>query len=659
MSSRLKNEKSPYLLEHAENPVDWYPWCDEAFEKAKAEDKPVFLSIGYSTCHWCHVMAKESFENRAAADILNKYFVPVMVDREERPDVDSVYMSVCTMLTDSGGWPLTVIMTPDQKPFFAGTYIPLENSLNRMGLKSLLTAVAEKWKNDRTALLKSAGDINGYLQRAARPDGTAPDGEFLKKAAEQLKSSYDSEYGGFGSSPKFPAPQNLVFLMRYAALSGGKEYRAITDATLKTMYRGGIYDHFGGGFFRYSTDREWLVPHFEKTLYDNALLAYAYTEAWQSGRLPLYRTVAENTLDMCMRDLLSDGGGYFCGLDADSGGVEGAYYLFTPDEVEKALGAEEGKHFCECYDINAEGNFRGKCIPNLLINTRWQLLPEGYDELCEKMRIYRSARMPLKTDTKRLASWNGLMLMALSKAAAVFEDARYLYAAESLAKFMAESFFEKGKLKACLSGDELKFDARLDDHVFYALGLLELFGASRRAEYLCKAAELAGEVMEHFASDEGFFYMSADGGEKLITRPKEIFDGAMPSGNSGAAVLFDLLFRYTGNVSFRTARDGILRYISGVSGKYFAAAPFALCAALSEAYSTKEVLFVLPDENIPEAFKAVTAGYAPELTVTVKTPSQAAKLAETAPFTRNAESKDGKPTLYVCQGGTCGAPVTI
>ncbi len=659
MSNRLKNEKSPYLLEHAENPVDWYPWGEEAFEKAKREDKPVFLSIGYSTCHWCHVMAKESFENRSAADILNQYFVSIKVDREERPDIDSVYMSVCTLLNGSGGWPLTIIMTPEQQPFFAGTYIPLENSMGRMGLRSLLTAVADKWRSDRESLLKSAGEITAYLNNKAKADGTKADAEFIKKAAEQLKASYDSEYGGFGSSPKFPTPQNLLFLMRYAALSGDKSYRGIVDGTLKAMARGGIYDHFGGGFCRYSTDREWLVPHFEKTLYDNALLAYTYTESWQNGHFALYRTVAENTLDFCMRELLSEDGGYFCGLDADSGGVEGAYYLFTPEEVEKALGKEKAKHFCECYDINGEGNFQSKCIPNLLLNNRWQLLPEGYDELCEKMRLYRAERLPLKTDTKELTAWNGLMLMALSKAAAVFSDARYLYAAQSLAEYMEKNFYENEKLMARLSGGELKYDAKLDDYVFYALGLLELFAADHKAERLKKAYELAEEVQRHFASHDGYFYQTSDTGEKLISRHADIFDNAMPSGNSGAAVMFDLLFRYTGDIKMREARDGILRYVSGVSGKYSAASPFALCAALSDEYPTKEVLAVLPDEMIPDTLKAVTAVYSPELTVMIKTPAQAEKLAATAPFTASAEAKDGKPTVYVCKGGSCGVGITI
>lgn len=659
MSNRLKNEKSPYLLDHAENPVDWYPWGDEAFEKAKREDKPVFLSIGYSTCHWCHVMAKESFEDKSASEILNKYYVSIKVDREERPDIDAVYMSVCTMLNGSGGWPLTIIMTPEQKPFFAGTYIPLENSLNRMGLRSLLTAVASKWRNDRETLLKSAGDITEYLNTKAKTDGTKPDADFLKKAVEQLKASYDSEYGGFGCSPKFPTPQNLLFLMRYSALSGDKSYREIADGTLKAMYRGGIYDHFGGGFCRYSTDREWLAPHFEKTLYDNALLAYTYAEAWQSGHLALYRTVAENTLDMCIRELMSEDGGYFCGLDADSEGVEGAYYLFTPEEVEKALGTETGKHFCECYDINKEGNFKGKSIPNLLINTRWQLLPEGYDELCEKMRIFRAERMALKTDTKQLTSWNGLILMALSKAAAVFNDERYLYSAQTLAEYIERSFFDNGRLKARFCDGELKFDAKLDDYVFCALGFLELFNADHKAEHLQKALRLADEVLMHFASIEGCFYQTSDESEKLITRHTDIFDGAMPSGNSGAAVMFDLLFRYTGGVKFRDARDGILKYLCGVSGKYSAASPFSLCALLTAVYPTKEILLVLPDENIPDTLKAVTSGYSPELTLMIKSPSRSDKLAEAAPFTSTAEPKDDKPTVYLCQNETCGVGVTI
>ncbi|MBO5556815.1 MAG: thioredoxin domain-containing protein, partial [Oscillospiraceae bacterium] len=417
MGNHLAGERSPYLLDHAENPVDWYPWGEEAFQKAKREDKPVFLSIGYSTCHWCHVMAQESFEDERVAAILNRDFVSVKVDREERPDVDAVYMEVCTALNGSGGWPLTILMAPDQQPFFAGTYLPRESRGRYMGLVPLLQAVAAKWKSDRASLLKTGGELAAYLRREAPAGGDAPDGALLDRAIEQLRASYDKEYGGFGTAPKFPAAHNLLLLLRFGKLAGDKEARAMAEHTLQQMARGGIYDHIGGGFARYSTDREWLAPHFEKTLYDNALLALAYTEAWQEGHFALYRDTAESILDYCLRELHCEQGGFSSGQDADSEGVEGKYYLFTPAEVCSVLGDKAGKPFCECYDITEEGNFQGKSIPNLLLNTRWNLLPEGYDDLREKLRLYRAARCPLRTDTKRLTAWNGLMLMALARAA--------------------------------------------------------------------------------------------------------------------------------------------------------------------------------------------------------------------------------------------------
>lgn len=330
MSNRLASETSPYLREHAENPVDWYPWGEAAFEKAQREDKPVFLSIGYSTCHWCHVMAAESFENARVAEVLNKHYVAVKVDREERPDIDSVYMSVCTALTGSGGWPLNVIMTPEQQPFFAASYIPREDTNGQPGLITLLTAVAAKWHGERGELIKVGRDITALLNTPKKPGEASADADFLRRAAAQLTAVFDKEYGGFGTAPKFPSPHDLIFLLRYAALAGDRAARTMAEDTLKAMYKGGIFDHFGGGFSRYSTDREWLAPHFEKTLYDNALLAFVYTEAWQSGHMALYRYVAEATLDYCMRELLSPAGGYYCAQDADSCGEEGAYYLFTP-----------------------------------------------------------------------------------------------------------------------------------------------------------------------------------------------------------------------------------------------------------------------------------------------------------------------------------------
>ena len=652
MSNSLIHEKSPYLLEHAHNPVNWYPWGREAFEKAAREDKPIFLSIGYSTCHWCHVMAEESFEDEAVAAILNESYVSVKVDREERADVDAVYMEVCTTLTGSGGWPLTVVMTPEQKPFFAATYIPRESTRSRIGLKDLLPVLAEKWQGDRSGLLKSSEELTRQLSKPLLHVVGQTDEEQLRRAFEQLAAAYDAEYGGFGRAPKFPAPQNLLFLLRYAALSGEKKAREMADGSLIAMYRGGIFDHFGGGFSRYSTDREWLAPHFEKTLYDNALLAYVYTEAYQSGHLALYRHVAESTLDWCMREMLSPEGGYYCAQDADSEGVEGAYYLFTPEDAEKALGSA-AKHFSECYDINAEGNFHGKSIPNLILNQRWNLLPEGYDDLREKMRIYRAERMELKTDVKILTGWNGLMLMALSKAAAVFSDRRYLAAAQALAEFMEQSLFENGRLRARLCQGELKHEALLEDYAFYALGLLELYGADFEPRHLLKAAELAEAIEINFADGKGGYYRSGERSEKLIFRPREIFDGAMPSGSSACAVLFDKLFRLTGDVKLRERRDKLLSLVCGWGDKYPAGSPFALCGALSVVYPTRELLCVSPDENKPELLTAVLSRYAPELTVLWKTPLRAEELARAAAFTAAAAPENGKSSFFVCENGSC------
>lgn len=654
MNSKLSGETSPYLREHAGNHVDWYPWGEAAFEKARREDKPVFLNIGYSTCHWCHTMTAESFENARVAEVLNKYYVPVLVDREERPDIDSVYMSVCTALTGSGGWPLNIIMTPEQQPFFAASYIPREDANGQIGLITLLTAVAAKWRGERGELIKVGQDITALLNTPKKQGAANADENFLRRAAQQLAAAFDREYGGFGTAPKFPSPHDLIFLLRYAALTGDSAARAMAEDTLKAMYKGGIFDHFGGGFSRCSTDREWLAPYFEKTLYDNALLAYVYTEAWQAGHMALYRYVTEATLDCCMRELSSPSGGYFCAQDADSGGVEGAYYLFTPEEVRAVLGEDAGRHFCECYDIAPEGNFHSKSIPNLLLNTRWNLLPEGYDDFRERLRLYRTERMPLKTDEKVLTAWNGLMLMALARAARTFSDARYLAAAEELAAFMARSLYdERGALHASLTAGRLVGAAQLDDYVFYALGLVELYSADYDPAHLARARALAKEVMEHFAAPGGGYYRTSDSAEVLITRPQEVYDGALPSGSSGAAVLFDALFRLTGDADMRAARDALLTFTCNYAANAPAGCAFALTALMGAVYPTREILCAAPDEAEPELLRTVTARYSPELSVLLKTPARASTLAELAPFTASAEAKDGKPSFYICENGAC------
>ena len=657
MSNRLLNEKSPYLRQHAENPVDWYPWGEEAFEKARREEKPVFLSVGYSTCHWCHVMAHESFEDLEVAAVLNRFYVPVKVDREERPDIDSVYMRACVAANGSGGWPLTAILTPAQEPFFVGTYFPKESRGGRMGLLYLLKAIAEKWGEDRDSLLHTAEEMSFYLRQEAAI--AEPVEDLPQKAAVQLLGAYDKEYGGFGWSTKFPTPQNLLFLMEYAARSGEKKPREAVEHTLRQMYRGGIYDHFGGGFCRYSTDREWLKPHFEKTLYDNALLALAYTEAWQDGHMALWRETAEQTLDYCLRELKAPGGGFYSAQDADSEGAEGAYYLFTPGEIADVLGAEAGRHFCECYDITEEGNFHGRSIPNLLLNTRWNFLPEGYEEYRERLREYRAGRMTLFTDRKILAGWNGLMLMALSRAAAAFSDRRYLLEAQELADFLLTAMQPDGGLRARLCEGELRFDASLSDTAFCALGLLELYDADLDPRHILDAAALAETIPARFLDARGGYFDTPADGEALLLRPKETQDGALPCGNSAAAVLLERLFRLTAEDKWRGALDAQLDFLRRAASDYPAAAPFGLTAMLAEGGGATETVAVLPTEEFPEALLAVLRRRTPGVSILVKTPARAEALSAAAPFTAAMDAKDGKPSFYVCTDGACALPVTL
>lgn len=658
MPNRLENEKSPYLRQHADNPVDWYPWGAEALEKAKRENKPIFLSIGYATCHWCHVMAEESFADVEVAEALRRDYVAVKVDREERPDLDAVYMRACMAVNGSGGWPLTLLLTPEGRPFFAATYLPKQNRGRQLGLLPLLRAAAQKWAEDPGTLRRTGAELTALLAGAAQSEAGTPSLSLTERAAEQLKGSFDAEFGGFGTAPKFPAAHKLLFLLRYAYSKKDRTARAIADKTLQQMARGGIFDQLGGGFSRYSTDREWLAPHFEKTLYDNALLALCYTEAWQDGRLALYRETAERTLDWCLRELREEKGGFCAGQDADSGGEEGAFYLLTPAEVKAVLGESEGRGFCECYDITEEGNFRGKSIPNLLLNQRWQLVPEGYGLYREKLRHYRQERMPLAVDDKVLTGWNGLMLAALARAGRAFGSAVYLDAAHELAAFLARELGAPDSLKARWCKGEARFAARLDDYAFYALGLLELYRADYDPAHLKLASELAGEILRRFADPAGGYFLTASDDEELILRPKESEDGALPCGNSAAALLFRRLWRLTAEQEWNEAAERQLRFVSGAAEGFPAAVCFGLLAVLDAVTPTQELVCAAPDEKRPEALEAVERKYAPELEILLKTPERAEALAEAAPFTAAYGPKDGKAAYYLCSGGSCQLPVT-
>ena len=660
MPNHLAGERSAYLRQHAENPVDWYPWGEEAFAKAKKENKPVFLSIGYATCHWCHVMARESFESPAAAEILNRSFVSVKLDREERPDVDAVYMEACMALNGSGGWPLTLILTPEGEPFFAGTYLPRENRGRQLGLIPLLQAVEAKWRRDPGSLKKTAGDLTTYLRQEAPAGESRLDPELPRRAFEQLRSVYDGEYGGFGSAPKFPAPQNLLFLLRYAHVSGEKEARRMAERSLQQMARGGIYDQIGGGFCRYATDREWLVPHFEKTLYDNALLALCYTEAWQEGRFALYRRVAEETLDYCLRELSTQGGSFCSGQDADSEGEEGKFYLWTPELVKDVLGEDEGRHFCECYDITPEGNFRGRSIPNLLLNQRWNLLPEGYGDYRRRLREDRERRVSLGMDDKLPTASNGMLLMALARAAKAFGREEYAEAARKLAGFLLDTAGarEPERLAALCYGDRAApVPGQLDDYAFAALGLLELYPLDYETVLLLQAEALAEQILLRFAAPGGGFYRTSEEAQTPLKRPVERFDGAAPSGNSAALLLFELLRRLSGKEKWRQAAEEQAGFLCAAVQSAPMAGAFGLLGLIGQLYPTKELVCTEIGGDRSGLLEKITTRFDPQMSLLVKRPGDAL-LSRFAPFTAGCGPVEGKPACYVCENGACSLPVT-
>ncbi len=570
--NRLINEKSPYLLQHAYNPVDWYPWGEEAFRAAKEQDKPIFLSIGYSTCHWCHVMEQESFQDSLVAAMMNETFISIKVDREERPDIDDVYMAVCQMVTGSGGWPLTIIMTPDKVPFFAATYIPKTGRFNRYGMKELIPQIQRAWRDDRENIMQTAEKISAALSEASQ-GGTGENltPSILDTAYTQLAQRFDRKNGGFGERPKFPTAHTLMFLMRYYQRHGDAHALEMVEKTLTEMRKGGVYDHIGFGFHRYSTDAEWLTPHFEKMLYDQAINAMAYTEAYQLTGKALYRRTAEEIFSYVLRDMSSQEGGFYSAEDADSDGEEGKFYLWTIEELQKILSPEETQLFVQVYNIRKNGNFTdeatrqktGASIPylNKLFSewaTEFGLSEAELNRRLEKIRgklfAEREKRIhPLKDD-KVLTDWNGLMIAALSKAAQAFDSPAYLAAAEKSADFLLATMRDKeGRLLHRYRDGHTAISGYLDDYAFLIWGLLELYEAGFDIKYLQAAQELNNVLTTHFWDKTGKgFYFTADDAEGLLVRRKEIYDGAAPSGNSTAMLNLLRLGRILGDSQLET-----------------------------------------------------------------------------------------------------------
>lgn len=607
-------------------------------------------------------MAHESFEDEQVAEILNRDFICIKVDREERSDIDAVYMAVCQALTGSGGWPLTIIMTPNQKPFFAGTYLPKTSRYGMMGLTELLTEIVGQWESNRRKLLAYGDKITDFLRNQKQDIGSVcePSMELLHKGAELYCRNFDKTWGGFGNAPKFPAPHNLMFLLRYSVLEKDEAARNMVERTLEQMFRGGIIDHIGGGFCRYSTDEKWLAPHFEKMLYDNALLTYVYLEAWKLTGRPLYRRVAGCTLEYVLRELTDEEGGFYCGQDADSDGVEGKYYLFTPGEIKSVLGESDGVLICRWFGITEHGNYGGKNIPNLIENARFEEENLEIDTLCRKLYTYRMRRMQLHKDDKVLTSWNGLMIASLAKAARVLDDTRYLKSAQKAQLFIAKHLTDAaGRLRVRWRDSEAAYSGQLDDYAFYAFGLLELYEAEFEVDCLQEAIRIAELMIElFFDGKDGGFYLYAADSEELISRPKEIYDGAMPSGNSVAALVLGRLARLTGETKWQEARDKHLQFLASAMHGYPNGYSFSLLSFTEALYSSAELICVTSDGSPPAKLQTLLRHNKNlNLAVLVKTPGNETKLAQAAPFTDAYRIPQSGTDYYLCRTGACFSPV--
>lgn len=635
--NHLKNESSPYLLQHAENPVSWYPWCDEAFERAKNEDKPIFLSIGYSTCHWCHVMAHESFENEDIAEMLNRDFISIKVDREERPDIDSVYMTVCQAMTESGGWPMSIFMTWDKKPFYAGTYFPPKPRYGMVSFPRLLNEIARLWKTDKAKLLRSAEYITERLREFGSKTDTPAEDDLIEKTVRIFKDTFDRENGGFGNAPKFPTPHNLLFLMLYSRHKDDAEALDMALKTLLQMRRGGIFDQIGGGFSRYSTDKYFLAPHFEKMLYDNALLIIAYSAAYHITGEQLFLDTAEKTAGYVLREMTSPEGAFYSAQDADSEGVEGKYYTFTLGEILQVLGEQNGRRFAAAFDITEQGNFEGVNIPNLLKSN--DLESDFADEI-GKLYEYRKSRTKLHLDDKILLSWNSMMIAAFAMLYKVVRNEKYLDAAKRAQEFIEENLCSGVQLYTSIRGGKRTDKAFLDDYAYYTAALLGLYDSTLDKRYLGLAERFCGEAIRRFSDEKngGFFLCETDSTE-LFMNPKETYDGAIPSGNSVMAYDLVRLYQLTESEVYRELAEKQLSFMSAHSQGYPAGNSMFLLAKMLYESPPPHITVVVADET--EALHDLP--FLASVYVTGENESH--------------RLLNGRTTYYVCRDNVCLPPV--
>lgn len=679
--NRLISEKSPYLLQHAYNPVNWYPWGPEAFEAAQKENKPVFLSIGYSACHWCHVMEKESFEDNEVAGLLNEAFIPVKVDREERPDIDTVYMKACQLMTGSGGWPLTIIMTPEKKPFFAGTYLPKESRSGRIGMIDLVPRVKKMWMNQPGDINRLSDELTAALkQEEAGLPGNALDESALQSAYEELCRRFDEQHGGFGVAPKFPAPHNLMFLLRYWKRKKDTMALRMVEHTLQAMRQGGIYDHVGFGFHRYSTDAIWLVPHFEKMLYDQAMLTLAYVDAYLATKKEEYRQTACEICDYVLRDMTGPEGGFYSAEDADSEGVEGKFYVWSYEEIYNMLGPSESGLVIKAFNVEKDGNFidqpinerpgtnilhLGKSLEEIAadLNMTVQNLRGRLNTALKKLFSFREKRIHPGKDDKILTDWNGLMIVALARAAQAFHEPVYATAAERAAVFVLKNLrTPEGRLLHRYRDGEGSLPAHVDDYAFFISGLIELYETVFDIRHLETALELNRDFIRHFwDSDRGGFYFTADDTEEILVRKKEIYDAAVPSGNSAAMLNLLRLGRISGDADLEEKAVKTGRAFANTVSEYPAAYAQLMLAVDFAAGPTCEVVIAggPQAEDTKAMLQALRSEFLPNKVVLLRPFEQKSPdIDRISGFTESYGSPDGKALAYICRDRNCRLPTS-